>query len=81
MSGLYSARSSFNTYLHWSVFIVATFAITIMLHRMIALASAEEERYGMMTRTSYEEQIDLYRAHNQTEATTSAGHNSSDLGS
>jgi cytoskeletal protein RodZ len=61
MSGLYSARASFNSYFYWVIFFIASILVTLFLWRMITLAGEEEEAMAFTTSFNSREQLELYR--------------------
>lgn len=64
MSVQYSARAPFYTYFYWGIFLFAGLFMAFILHRMIALASAEDEAYSMTTVANYRAQAKIYHAKN-----------------
>lgn len=59
MTTQYTARAPFYTYFYWAIFLFAGLFMALMLHRMIALASAEDESFSMTSVSSYRAQAQL----------------------
>ncbi len=61
MSGLHSARASFDSHFYWVIFLVAGILMALFLDRMVELAGNEEEALGLSTVSAYRAQAELYR--------------------
>jgi hypothetical protein len=62
MTELAAVRAPFFTYFYWAIFLGFALGMALFLHRMIAMAAAEEEAIGMTTLSSYQEQVRAYRS-------------------
>lgn len=68
MSGLHSARASFDSHFYWVIFLVAGILMALFLDRMVELAGNEEEELGLSTVSAYRAQAELYRELRNEEA-------------